>query len=143
MGRQNRNQSARDHRVCPLTNKLRNGGGKIQADLRNLDQSDPIGNEGRIPDILAIRGNRLKIIEVETPSTVDAHQEHHSTFRCSAAQRENGELELVVTKPRHSSHRQWRDQNGIFNRFLTSKDSVSNQQDHSKLSKNEGGFSHV
>ena len=56
--------------------------------------------KGRIPDILATRGNRTKVVEIETPSTVDAHQEQHSTFRRSVAQRENGEFELVVTKPR-------------------------------------------
>lgn len=102
MSRQNKNQSAHDRRVRDLANEFKGKGWKVQADLPNFDQPDPIGNDGRIPDILATRGNRTKIIEVETPGTVDSHQEQHSTFRRSAAQRENGEFELVVTKPRKS-----------------------------------------
>ena len=104
MSRQNRNQSTHDRQVRTLANKLRNEGWKVQADLPNFDQPNPIGNSRRIPDILATRGNRTKIIEVETTTTVDSHQEQHSTFRRSAAQRENGEFELVVTKSRQSNH---------------------------------------
>ena len=102
MSRQGKNQSTHDHRVRTLANEFKDKGWKVQADLPNFDQPDPIGNDERIPDILATRGNRTKIIEVETPSTVDSHQEQHSTFRRSAAQRENGEFELVVTKPKKS-----------------------------------------
>lgn len=96
------NQSAHDRRVRTLANELRNEGWDVQADLPNFDQPDPIGINGRIPDILATLGNRTKIVEVETPSTVDTHREQHSTFRRSASQRDNVEFELVVTKPRKS-----------------------------------------
>ena len=102
MSRQGKNQSTHDRRVRTLANEFKDKGWKVQADLSNFDQPEPIGNDRRIPDILATRGNRTKIIEVETSSTVDSHQEQHSTFRRSAAQRENGEFELVVTKPRKS-----------------------------------------
>ncbi|RKU12241.1 hypothetical protein C6501_11235 [Candidatus Poribacteria bacterium] len=102
MSRQSRNQSAHDNRVRTLANQLRNEGWKVQADLPNFNQPDPIGKDARIPDILATRGEQIKIIEVETPTTLDSHQEQHSTFKRSAAQRENAEFELVVTKPRKS-----------------------------------------
>ena len=102
MSRQSKNQSTHDRRIRALANELKDKRWKVKADLPNFDQPDPIGNDGRIPDILATRGIRTKIIEVETPGTVDSHQEQHSTFRRSAAQRENGEFELVVTKPRKS-----------------------------------------
>ena len=102
MSRQHRNQSAHDRRVRNLANKLKNEGWRVQADLPNFDQPDPIGKDRRIPDILAKRGGQTKIIEVETPGTVDSHQGQHSTFRRSAAHRENGEFELVVTQPRKS-----------------------------------------
>lgn len=94
MSRKTENQSAHDRRVRTLANELRNEGWDVQADLPNFDQPDPIGNDGRIPDILATLGNRTKIIEVETPRTVDSHREQHSTFRRSVAHRENGEFEL-------------------------------------------------
>lgn len=102
MSRENKNQSTHDRRVRDLANILKGEGWKVQADLPNFDQPDPIGKEARIPDILATRGNQTKIIEVETLTTVNSHQDQHSTFRRSAAQRENAEFELVVTRPRKS-----------------------------------------
>lgn len=102
MSRTSRNQSTYDGRVRSLANKLQDQGWDVQADLPNFDKPDPIGKDERIPDIIATQGGRTKIIEVETPSTADAHQEQHSTFRRSASQRENGEFELIVTKPRKS-----------------------------------------
>lgn len=104
MSRQSRNQSTHDNRVRSLANQLKNEGWKVQADLPNFNQPDPIGKDARIPDILATRGDQTKIIEVETPTTLNSHQEQHSTFRRSAAQRENGEFELVVIKSRQSNH---------------------------------------
>ena len=102
MGRQKRNQATHDRRVRALANSLEKQGWTVQADLPNFDQPDPIGQDDRIPDILATRGNQTKIIEVETPSTVDSHQDQHSTFKRSAAQRENAKFELVVTQSKKS-----------------------------------------
>lgn len=102
MSRTRKNQSAHDSRVRSLATKLQDQGWEVLADLPNFDQLDPIGKDQRIPDIFATRGERTKIVEVETPNTADTHQEQHSTFRRSAAQRENGEFELIVTKPRKS-----------------------------------------
>ena len=102
MSRQKRNQSTHDNRVRVLANRLEDQGWEVQADLPNFDQPDPIGKDEKIPDILATRGAQTKIIEVETPSTVNSHQDQHSTFRRSAAQRENAEFELIVTQPRKS-----------------------------------------
>ena len=102
MGRQKRNQSTHDRRVRALANSLENQGWAVQADLPNFDQPDPIGKAEKIPDIFATRGNQTKIIEVETPSTVDSHQDQHSTFKRSAAQRENAEFELIVAQPKKS-----------------------------------------
>ena len=102
MGRQKRNQTAHDRRVSALANRLVDQDWEVQADLPNFDQPDPIGKDERIPDILATQGNQTKIIEVETPSTVNSHQDQHSTFRRSAAQRENAEFELIVTQPKKS-----------------------------------------
>ena len=92
MGRQKRNQTTHDRRVRALANMLKNQGWQVQADLPNFDPPDPIGKDERIPDIFATQGDRTKIIEVETPSTFDAHQDQHSTFKRSAAQRERGSL---------------------------------------------------
>lgn len=102
MSRQKKNQSTHDNRVRVLANRLEDQGWEVQADLPNFDQPDPIGKDERIPDILATQGNQTKIIEVETPSTINSHKDQHSTFRRSAAQRKNAEFELIVTQPKKS-----------------------------------------
>ena len=102
MSRRQRKQSTHDNRVRALANRLKDQGWKVQADLPNFDQPDPIGKDERIPDLLATRGNQTKIVEVETPTTVNSHQDQHSTFRRSAAQRENAEFELIVTQSKKS-----------------------------------------
>ena len=102
MSRRQRNQSTHDNRVRALANRLEDQGWKVQADLPNFDQPDPIGKDERIPDIFATQGNQTKIIKVETPSTVDSHQDQHFTFKRSAAQRENAKFELVVTQSKKS-----------------------------------------
>ena len=100
MSRRSENQSAHDNRVRGLANQLQDNGWAVMADLPKFNQPDPIGKDGRMPYILAVQGNQTKTIEVETPSTVNAHQDQHSTFRRSAARGENWEFELIVTKPR-------------------------------------------
>ena len=102
MSRNQRNQSAHDDLVLDLALTLENQGWNVQADVPNFDQPDPIGNEGKIPDIFATQGDQIKIIEVETPRTLNSHQVQHSTFKRSAAQRENAEFELVVAEPNKS-----------------------------------------
>lgn len=97
--RRDRNQSEHDNCVLANAETLVNQGWDVQADLPGFDQPAPIGKGNRIPDIYATLGDQIMIIEVETPSTVNSHHEQHSTFRRSAAQRENTEFELIVTEP--------------------------------------------
>lgn len=97
--RRDRNQSEHDNCVRVNAEMLANQGWDVQVDLPGFDQPTPIGKDDRIPDICATLGDRTLIIEVETPSTVNSHHEQHSTFRRSAAQREDTEFELVVTEP--------------------------------------------
>ena len=59
---------------------------------------DGIGKNNYTPDIVAARGKKMKIVEVDTPGTVDNDQ--LASFRRSAAQRENADFEHVITKPR-------------------------------------------
>lgn len=98
MSRRNRNQSEHDNCVRDNAKVLLNRGWDVQADLPDFDQPDPIGKGDRIPDIYATLGDRTMIIEVETPNTVESHNEQHSTFRRSAAQKENTEFKLIVAE---------------------------------------------
>ena len=98
MSRNRRNQSEHNSLVLDHALRLENHGWNVQADLPNFDRPDPIGKDGRIPDVVATRGDRTKILEVETPRTLNSHQDQHSTFKRSVAQRENAEFELYVTR---------------------------------------------
>lgn len=100
MSRRNRNQSEHDNCVRNNAEMLLNQGWNVQADLPDFNRPDPIGKDERIPDIYATLGDQAMIIEVETPSTIESHNEQHSTFRRSAAQKENTEFELIVTEPK-------------------------------------------
>ena len=51
-----------------------------------------------IPDIVATKGTETKIIEVDTPGTINNDQ--LSTFSRSAAHRENTSFEHILTTPR-------------------------------------------
>lgn len=102
MTRKRRNPETHDNRVRREVAKLNSERWDIQADLPGYESPDPIGKDNRVPDILATKGNKVKIIEVETPDTVDSHKDQQATFRRSAAQRQNAEFELIVTVPRKS-----------------------------------------
>ena len=87
-----------DRKVQQMARELTKQGFDVQADLKNYDTPDGIGKGGFIPDIVASKGGKTKIIEVDTPGTENSEQ--LKAFRRSAAQRSNAEFEHVITKPR-------------------------------------------
>jgi hypothetical protein len=87
-----------DRKVRQIAKELKQKRWKVQADLKTYDTPDGIGKNDYTPDIVATRGNKKIIIEVDTPDTVDNDQ--LASFRRSAAQRENTHFEHVVTKPK-------------------------------------------
>lgn len=87
-----------DRKVRRLANELKKQGFKVEADIDGFETPDGIGNGGYIPDILATKGKKSKIIEVDTPGT--ENQDQLKAFRRSAAHRKNAEFEHIITKPR-------------------------------------------
>ncbi len=85
-----------DQAVGKLASQLKKEDWQVRADLPNRKQPDPIGKDGRIPDIQATKRGRTKLIEVETPSTVNSHKQQATTFRRSAAQKKNTNFNLVI-----------------------------------------------
>ena len=85
-----------DQAVRKLASQLKKEDWQVRADLPNRKQPDPIGKDGRIPDIQATKRGRTKLIEVETPSTVNSHKQQATTFRRSAAQKKNTNFNLVI-----------------------------------------------
>jgi Holliday junction resolvase len=87
-----------DRKVRQLANELKRQGFRVEADINGFETPDGIGKGDHIPDILATKGNKTKIVEVDTPGTENPGQ--LAAFRRSAAHRKNAEFEHVVTKPR-------------------------------------------
>ena len=87
-----------ERKVQQLARELEQKGYNVQADINGYKTPAGIGHRGYVPDILATRGGRTKIIEVDTPGTED--QDQLATFRRSASHRDNADFEHVTTKPR-------------------------------------------
>lgn len=87
-----------DRKVRQIANELKKKKWKVQADLKTYNTPAGIGKGNYIPDIYATRGKKIKIIEVDTPGTIDKKQ--LASFRRSASQKNNTEFEHVITKPK-------------------------------------------
>jgi len=72
----------------------RQGYKNIWADIPGYDSPDPIGKEGRVPDIVATKRGSRKIIEVEPKDQVEKHKDQHATFRRHAAQKRGTTFEI-------------------------------------------------
>jgi len=98
MARRSSSEQTRHNRIVRRTaENLKSQGYKVQADLPGYDQPDPIGKYGFVPDVTATKNRRTKLIEVETPSSVNRDKKQQAAFRRSAAQRPNATFDIVVT----------------------------------------------
>lgn len=87
-----------DRKVRQKANELRNQGWKVDADLNGFEQPDPIGQGSYIPDVFATKDKRTKIIEVDTPNSINKQQ--LEAFKRSAVRKKNADFEHIITKPR-------------------------------------------
>jgi hypothetical protein len=69
-------------------------GWTVQADLPGYDRPDPIGKDKHVPDIVATKTGARKIIEVETPETMEADKKQHEAFRRSAARKKRTAFQI-------------------------------------------------
>lgn len=91
-------QTKHDTRVSQIAKQLQKQGYAVKADLSGYARPTPTGKDKRRPDIEATEGAKRKIIEVETPDTVERDKKQHTTFRRSAAQRGNTTFEIEVAE---------------------------------------------
>lgn len=89
-------QRKHDRKVRELMHQLRGRGWSVNADLPDENRPSPIGQERRIPDLVAQKAGAKRIIEVETNDTVDAHRDQQETFKRSAAQQNRTTFKRVV-----------------------------------------------
>ncbi|MGB5925567.1 MAG: hypothetical protein WBH01_05675 [Dehalococcoidia bacterium] len=91
-------QTKHDTKVRQIARQLQGQGYKVRADLPGYPSPTPIGKGRKVPDIQAKKGGRCKIIEVETPETVERDKEQHNAFRRSAAQKSNTSFKIEVAE---------------------------------------------
>jgi len=85
--RSKRRQSKHDQKVRQIAHEHKRQGWNVEADVSGYDTPDGIGKGNRVPDIRATKAGAERIIEVETPDTVDKDRKQHETFRRSAGQK--------------------------------------------------------
>lgn len=91
-------QSVHDRKVRQIERKLTSQGWNVKADLPGYKKPTPIGQRKRVPDIEATKRGHRKIIEVETPDTVERDRKQQATFRRHAGQKINTTFDIELTK---------------------------------------------
>lgn len=87
-------QSKHDSKVKQIARNLKRDGWNVKADIPGFDQPNPIGKNNLIPDITAQKKGAKRIIEVETPETINKDKKQHETFRRSAGQQTRTKFEI-------------------------------------------------
>lgn len=97
-----REQTTHDRKVGRLATKYKKEGYTVRASTGRWIMPDPIGTSKRIPDIVATKRGKTKIIEVETPRSLKADKKQLETFAKHAAKKSNVTFDIVVTIPKKS-----------------------------------------
>jgi len=79
MKRQKNKQSAHDSRVKRVAGGYKGKGWKVKADIPGYSRPRPI--HGRRPDVVATKGQKTRIVEVETKSSMRKDVPQRNAFR--------------------------------------------------------------
>jgi N-acetylmuramoyl-L-alanine amidase CwlA len=90
-------QSQHNAKVKQIANRLNRNGWNVHADIPGYVRPDPIGKNNLVPDITAQKSGAKKIIEVETPETMEKDKKQHETFRRSASHKKRTKFEIEKT----------------------------------------------
>ena len=90
--------SKHDQKVKAEAEKLKRQGYTVKAHIPGYDRPDGIGKNNFIPDIVAKKTNSTKIIEVETPASLNKDKAQQAAFKRSAAQKRGTSFEIKKTK---------------------------------------------
>ena len=98
MSRNSKTQSQHDQEVSRIAKGLEKRGFNVAADIAGYQKPDTI--RGFRPDVFATKGKEKKIVEVETPDSVDSarDQKQQAAFRARAKASLNTTFRRVVTK---------------------------------------------
>ena len=97
MKRSEKGQGAHNQVVKQIAERLSRQKWNVKADLPGYVKPSPIGKGKRIPDIEATKHGHRKIVEVETPDTVDKDRKQQQSFRRHAGQKPNTTFNVEVT----------------------------------------------
>ncbi len=90
-------QKAHDKRVDQGARKLKGEGWNVKADLPGYEKPSPIGRNRKIPDIEATKRGHRKLVEIETPDSLEKDRAQQSTFRRHAGQKPGTTFNIEVT----------------------------------------------
>jgi Holliday junction resolvase len=93
-----KSKTKHDKKVRSIATRYEAEGYKVEADISGFKTPAPIGKNNRIPDVVAKKNGRTKIIEVETPESLKIDKEQQATFRRSAAHKKSTTFNIEVTK---------------------------------------------
>lgn len=98
MPRKKASQSKHDAKVRDVANTFKTQGYKVSADVNGFPQPGSIS--GYRPDVVAQKGNQRKIVEVETPDSVNSTRDkaQHNAFRQAAKKSENTTFTRRIAK---------------------------------------------
>ena len=98
MTRSRTSQTKHDRAVQTEATRLKNQDYKVKADVKGFPRPDTV--RGYRPDVVATKGRERKIIEVETPDSVDSARDRgqQAAFRQAAKQSKNTSFRTKLTK---------------------------------------------
>lgn len=94
--RTRQNQSKHDAAVKSSADYYRRQGYKVQADIAGYDQPKTLN--GRRPDVIAQKGKKEVVLEVETPSSDKSDRAQHRAFKKYADANKNARFRKKVTR---------------------------------------------
>ena len=77
-------QEVHDRKVGEVARRLEQAGFDVSADLPGHRRPPALG--GHVPDVVAVKGNRILIREIETQGTIAADRTQHEAFQRAADQ---------------------------------------------------------
>lgn len=93
--------SIHDKKVRVTASRYKREGWKVRADLPGYKRPNSIGKYKRVPDVVARKGKRTRIFEIETPKSLKTDRAQRGTFKKHAANKPNTKFKtLVARKPR-------------------------------------------
>ncbi len=96
MARSKRSQSKHNAEVRRIASQLQRKGYDVEADIRGYSQPGTLG--GYRPDVVASKGSERKIVEVETPDSVNNARDvaQQKAFRQAANRSKNTTFRRTV-----------------------------------------------